>query len=569
MTIKRKLYLNTFLVFSLLLVTALLVFYFNNKIMVKTNTILYESGYKSISLVLNADRDFYQALEGLRKYELSKNADDKKTYEENMGQVKDRVGEALGLITTYKSNWEPVMHPDENVNVFTAFDNFSKAILAWEDSVKSGKIDDKLFDGARSQINIIGEIVDLGADIALKDIFAMKKLNETIEIIMFSLAVLISLLTGLLISSYINKSINRIKVTITECEKGNISERIGIVEKDEIGEISKEFDEFIESIAKIIGKIKQSSIDLDKNSENVSNQMKIVNENSNISFERKEVLENNFEKMSEKMHHIVDNIRTQAAGLEEISATVLEMTDTVKEVSQSTNKASNLSEVAFKVAKEGAESVNKIIIATENVDRITTRIEDGIKGIYTIAEQTNLLSLNAAIEAARAGEAGRGFAVVADEVKKLAENSRSFTEKISELIEEMRRTVKESIEMTELAGGTLIDITGKVEETNVAVKSVSKLMEEQFAAIRDISSAMQNLSEASIDIESKTVDQMEIINDGHGDLEIISQSIEGQKMSIEETMAQTEELAELSTSFAELSSRFSLEKQAVVIKLND
>ena len=569
MTIKRKLYLNTFLVFSLLLVTALLVFYFNNKIMVKTNTILYESGYKSISLVLNADRDFYQALEGLRKYELSKNADDKKTYEENMGQVKDRVGKALGLITTYKGNWEPVMHPDENVNVFIAFDNFSKAILAWEDSVKSGKIDDKLFDGARSQINIIGEIVDLGADIALKDIFAMKKLNETIEIIMFSLAVLISLLTGLLISSYINKSINRIKVTITECEKGNISERIGIVEKDEIGEISKEFDEFIESIAKIIGKIKQSSIDLDKNSENVSNQMKIVNENSNISFERKEVLENNFEKMSEKMHHIVDNIRTQAAGLEEISATVLEMTDTVKEVSQSTNKASNLSEVAFKVAKEGAESVNKIIIATENVDRITTRIEDGIKGIYTIAEQTNLLSLNAAIEAARAGEAGRGFAVVADEVKKLAENSRSFTEKISELIEEMRRTVKESIEMTELAGGTLIDITGKVEETNVAVKSVNKLMEEQFAAIRDISSAMQNLSEASIDIESKTVDQMEIINDGHGDLEIISQSIEGQKMSIEETMAQTEDLAELSTSFAELSSRFSLEKQAVVIKLND
>jgi len=560
MTIKRKLYLNTFLVFSLLLLTALLVFYFNNKIMVKTNTILYESGYKSISLVLNADRDFYQALEGLKKYELSKNAEDKKTYEENIGQVKDRVGEALKAITNYKSSWEKVIHPDAKVNIFIAFDNFSKSILAWEEAVKQDKIDEKLFDDARSQINIIGEIVDLGADIALKDIYSMKKLNETIEIFMFSLAVLISLLTGLLISSYINKSINRIKVTITECEKGNINERIGIIKKDEIGEISKEFDEFIDSISKIIGKIKQSSVDLDKNSQNVSNQMKIVKENSSISFERKEVLENNFEKMTEKMHHIVDNIRTQAAGLEEISATVLEMTDTVKEVTESTNKANNLSEIASKVAKEGAESVNRIITATENVDRITTKIEEGIRGIYTIAEQTNLLSLNAAIEAARAGEAGRGFAVVADEVKKLAENSRSFTEKISDLIEEMRNTVKESIEMTEFAGVRLIDITEKVEETNVAVKSVNKLMEEQFSAIRDISSAMQNLSEASIDIESKTVDQMEIIDDGHGALEVISQSIEGQKISIEETMSQTEELAELSSSFAELSSRFSIEK---------
>ena len=67
--------------------------------------------------------------------------------------------------------------------------------MAWESSVDSGEIDEKLFDAARDQINIIGEIIDQGAENALQEILSMKRLNEIIEIILFSLTVLISLIT--------------------------------------------------------------------------------------------------------------------------------------------------------------------------------------------------------------------------------------------------------------------------------------------------------------------------------------------------------------------------------------
>ena len=97
MKIKTKLTLNTVLVFLLLLISAILVFFMQKNIMKKTETLLYENSYKSISLILNADRDFYQALDAINKFSVSKDNKDKDGYTENVQQVKDRIGKALTI----------------------------------------------------------------------------------------------------------------------------------------------------------------------------------------------------------------------------------------------------------------------------------------------------------------------------------------------------------------------------------------------------------------------------------------------------------------------------------------
>lgn len=184
MKIKTKLTLNTILVFSLLLVTSILVVYLQQKIMLVTKNTLYENSYKSMSLVLNADRDFYQALDALNKYQETKDDKLMKDYDENIGQVKERIGSAIENLTLYKENWVNVYKPETTENVFSVYEDFKTKMAAWEKSVSEGKIDENSFSDTRETLNSIGEIMDLGAEQAILTIDSMKKINTIIELSM-------------------------------------------------------------------------------------------------------------------------------------------------------------------------------------------------------------------------------------------------------------------------------------------------------------------------------------------------------------------------------------------------
>ena len=128
------------------------------------------------------------------------------------------------------------------------YEDFKNNMANWEKNVSEGKIDEQSFNDTRETLNSIGEIMDLGAEQAIVTIDYMKKINTIIELSMFSLIIIISSISGLSISRYINKSINKINSTIAECEVGNINARIGITNKDEIGNISQNFDSFISKV---------------------------------------------------------------------------------------------------------------------------------------------------------------------------------------------------------------------------------------------------------------------------------------------------------------------------------
>lgn len=328
--------------------------------------------------------------------------------------------------------------------------------------------------------------------------------------------------------------------------------------KDEIGVLSTSFNSLVGSMVDIVTELKKSSENVASSSTEMSSQMALVAEGAMMQSERKTELEADFAEMETKMGSITDNVRTQVAGMEEISSTIAQMSDNIKTVAENSEETKKISNEASLATEEGTKVVREALDGMRMIEEITKKIDSNIVSIYSISDQTNLLALNAAIEAARAGEAGRGFAVVADEIRKLAETSNKFTEIISELVKEMRLKVKDNIENSSLAEEKLKEINEKVLDTNVKIEKVSKAMEEQADSTKEVAEAIHSLSEASTDIEMQAEDQKEIIAKGKNALDRIADVIEHQTASTEEVAAASEELAGLAETLDEIVRKFDI-----------
>lgn len=238
-------------------------------------------------------------------------------------------------------------------------------------------------------------------------------------------------------------------------------------------------------------------------------------------------------QLAESATDLATGATEQAGVVEELFATVTEVTNHSHENAKKASDTSSLARTIGIEARNSSKQMEEMNIAMQRISDTSQQINHIIANIDSIASQTNLLSLNASIEAARAGESGAGFAVVANEIGQLAKQS-------ADAVENTRNLIQAALD--EVANGTVI-----VEQTTTALNDV-------IAQIEGIVSDIENVANA----DERQADSMTELNQG---IEQISNVVENNSATAEECSATSEELSAQAYTLDDLIGHFTLSEE--------
>ncbi|MFZ1827247.1 MAG: methyl-accepting chemotaxis protein [Candidatus Competibacteraceae bacterium] len=214
----------------------------------------------------------------------------------------------------------------------------------------------------------------------------------------------------------------------------------------------------------------------------------------------------------------------QARQIENASATVMQMAQSMDDVSSKTASSAEVAEKSVGIAHEGGDRVRRTIngmnAIREHIQDTSKRIKrlgessqeigDIVALINDIADQTNILALNAAIQASAAGEAGRGFAVVADEVQRLAERSSNATKRIETLVKTIQADTNEAVISMEKSTSEVVSGAGLAEKAGEALEEIEKVSAKLAELIDEISKSASRVSEMASRVSSAMISINEI-----------------------------------------------------------
>ncbi len=343
--------------------------------------------------------------------------------------------------------------------VLTIMNNYEEQVLAYMPAYH-----EEMAQAGQMQV-VAGQLNDVVKSL-LSDQLAASQADIHSATLQMSIAALITLLLGLLISWFISRQITTpLGNTLNMAEKiatGDLTMSINTTRKDELGQLMSAMSKMNDNLHNMIDDIRVG-----------------VSQISNAS---SEIVAGNTDLSS--------RTEQQAAAVEQTAASMEQLTATVKQNADNAHHANKLAISASQTAKQGGEQVNNVVQTMTAIENSSKRIAEITSVINSIAFQTNILALNAAVEAARAGEQGRGFAVVASEVRSLAQRSSQAAKEIEGLISESVTQVSHGATLVGNAGKTMNDIVTSITQVHDIMGEIATASDEQSRGISQVSQAI-------------------------------------------------------------------------------
>ena len=290
--------------------------------------------------------------------------------------------------------------------------------------------------------------------------------------------------------------------------------RLSAPTKDEIAELAKYFNTFIESVQEIVREVKEAASDVASGNNQLAATM--------------EEFSQTFASQAEQVDNIVVDMNTIKSNsqhaTDEMGVNLNKIDDTTQRTKAGQTKLNNIKDTMLEISndtKQLSHTIDNLLESSTQIGEILTVIND-------IADQTNLLALNAAIEAARAGDAGRGFAVVADEVRKLAERTTKATSEIETIITTLQHESEQA--------------ASAMKSADISVSSGVNIIEETTSSFNLVVDGVNNVTQSTHTMMTGFEEQNLTINDVTDKTQAIASGIEESNVAVNEVTVTVEHL---------------------------